>query len=233
VFHNDDTPNKVLELIAKHEQEAAEGTDDERTGAFTSGIVSISGQNKIALFVTGAQHAGENLAAVLKQRAAELPVPIQMSDCLSANAPGEFKTILSACISHSRRKYVDVAVSFPGEVRYVLETLAGVDKNDAAARQLALSHRRKWIRSTPPPKGRPMEDGGEGAAAAPTGTPSPVGCARAPRWGEPESSAGLPEGHVLQLFSTHPPVEERVRRLQSMAQSGDRDFKARRYSWAS
>jgi transposase len=139
VFHNDDTPNKVMELIAKREQEAAEGTGDERTGAFTSGIVSICGENKIALFVTGAQHAGENLAAVLKQRAAELPVPIQMCDCLSANAPGEFKTILSACISHSRRKYVDVAVSFPGEVRYVLETLAGVYKTDAAARERKLS----------------------------------------------------------------------------------------------
>ena len=42
---------------------------DKRTGIFTSGIVSLWQDRKIALFFTGRQHAGENLADVLKQRA--------------------------------------------------------------------------------------------------------------------------------------------------------------------
>ncbi len=51
---------------------------DERTGVFTSGIVSTSQGWKIALYFIGRQHAGENLADVLKQRARHLGQPIQM-----------------------------------------------------------------------------------------------------------------------------------------------------------
>jgi len=70
VVHNDDTGMRVLQLVRT--------TGDERTGVFTSGIVSICGGWKIALYFTGWKHAGENLADVLKQRAAELDAPIQM-----------------------------------------------------------------------------------------------------------------------------------------------------------
>src|SRR3989442_15913364 len=64
VLHNDDTSMKVLRL----EREPA----DERTGVFTSGIVSTAEGWKIALYFTGRQHAGENIADVLKQRNREL-----------------------------------------------------------------------------------------------------------------------------------------------------------------
>jgi len=39
---------------------------DKRTGAFTSGIVSMVGARTIALLFTGWQHAGEIIAGVLK-----------------------------------------------------------------------------------------------------------------------------------------------------------------------
>ena len=62
VLHNDDTSMRVLRL----EREPS----DERTGVFTSGIVAITAATqKIALYFTGRQHAGENMADVLKQRA--------------------------------------------------------------------------------------------------------------------------------------------------------------------
>jgi hypothetical protein len=61
VVHNDDTGMRILKL--------ARDTDDGRTGTFTSGIVSIWREWKIALYFTGWKHAGENLADVLKQRA--------------------------------------------------------------------------------------------------------------------------------------------------------------------
>jgi transposase len=79
VMHNDDTGMRILRL--------AREPGDKRTGTFTSGIVSMVGAWTIALFFTGWKHAGENLAEVLKQRARELPPPIQMSDALSRNSP--------------------------------------------------------------------------------------------------------------------------------------------------
>lgn len=56
---------------------------DKRTGVFTSGIVATRQGQKIALYFTERQHAGENMADVLQQRAAELSPPIQMCDALS------------------------------------------------------------------------------------------------------------------------------------------------------
>jgi hypothetical protein len=62
-----------------------------------------------------------------------------MCDGLSTNTAGDFETVLAGCNSHACRKYVDVARSFPEEVRFVLETLRDVYKNDAVARQRAMS----------------------------------------------------------------------------------------------
>src|SRR6476661_8640090 len=70
---------RVLKLVRSN--------DNGRSGVFTSGIVSISGGRKIALYFTGWKHAGKNLADVLRWRAAELDVPIQMCDALSRNTP--------------------------------------------------------------------------------------------------------------------------------------------------
>lgn len=142
VLHNDDTSAKILELLAEQqsEPEAAppEGAGkkaDERTGVFTTGIVAQVEAYKIALFFTGRQHAGENLADVLAKRAAELPPPIQMCDALSWNTKGEFETIVANCLTHGRRKFVDVVDEFPGETRFVIETLGDVYRHDAAARE--------------------------------------------------------------------------------------------------
>lgn len=76
---------------------------------------------------------------MLEARAAELETPIQMCDALSRNLPRELKVIVSNCIAHSRRKFVDVVEGFPTECRYVLETLGKVYKLDLEARKQALS----------------------------------------------------------------------------------------------
>lgn len=140
VMHNDDTAMKVLELTAE-QRAAAIGDEeaDERTGVFTSGIVSTAEGHWIALFFTGAKHAGENLSDVLARREAELPPPIQMCDALSANTAGDLDTILANCMAHGRRKFVEVADNFPAECRRVLETLREVYKNDAFAKKNELS----------------------------------------------------------------------------------------------
>jgi transposase len=130
VMHNDDTGMRILRLSRE--------PGDQRTGTFTSGIVSMVGAWTIALFFTGWKHAGENLADVLKQRARDLPSPIQMCDALSRNTPKGVETLLANCIAHGRRQFVEVVENFPEECRYVLETLRGVYHHDALARQQGL-----------------------------------------------------------------------------------------------
>jgi transposase len=148
VLHNDDTTAVILETIRdrrKREQTQESGKEHnppERTGTFTTGIVSIVQERKIALFFTGGQHAGENLRDVLLRRAAGLKPPIQMCDGLSRNEPDlpeELRTILSNCNAHSRRQFVDVASRFPEECRYVLEVFRDVYHNDAVSHRQGMS----------------------------------------------------------------------------------------------
>jgi transposase len=133
LVHNDDTSMRVLKLVRD--------TDDGRTGTFTSGIISILQEWRIALYFTGWKHAGENLADVLKRRAEESASPIQMCDALSRNTPKlkGVKVLLAHCLTHGRRQFVDVAASFPEECKYVLETLGKVYHHDAQARERQLS----------------------------------------------------------------------------------------------
>jgi transposase len=154
VLYNDDTTVKILAAMDERARQAAlaEKGDDsakksprERTGTFTSGIVSTREGRRMALFFSGHQHAGENLADVLGRRRTELPAPIQMCDALSRNLPGELKTLLANCLAHGRRQFVDVAEQFPDECRHVLESLAVVYHNDAMARERNLSPQERLL----------------------------------------------------------------------------------------
>jgi transposase len=134
VLHNDDTAMRVLRM-------AREPSDD-RTGVFTSGIVSTKQGQPIALYFTGRQHAGENLRDVLVHRAQALAAPVQMSDALSRNTsalPEGVEILLANCLAHGRRQFVEVAANFPEACRYVLETLGDVYKYDAETRAAQLS----------------------------------------------------------------------------------------------
>ena len=128
LIHNDDTTMKILFLVN-------ETQDAKRKGIFTSGMVAVSDDHKIGLFFTGNNHAGENLADLLAKRQADLGPPIQMCDALSRNVPKDFETLLANCISHGRRRFVDVYDNFPDECTHVLNVLGKVYKNDADTRE--------------------------------------------------------------------------------------------------
>jgi hypothetical protein len=86
------------------------------------------------------KHAGENLTEVLKQRALELPPPIQMSDALSRNSPSDAsKTIPSNCITHGRRQFVELVENFPEECRHVIESLRLIYRTDTIAKKQKLT----------------------------------------------------------------------------------------------
>lgn len=139
LVHNDDTSNKILDLIKENKTK----TKKERTGIFTTGIVSVSQGRNIAIFHTGRRHAGENLAALLEKRAEDKEPPIQMADALSHNVPKEYETILANCLAHARRKFVDVTWAFPDECRYVIEALGKVYKYDEIAKVEKMSSQQR------------------------------------------------------------------------------------------
>jgi len=138
---NDDTPMKILDFLVDLEKRKECGEPlPERTGTFTSGIVSeLPDGHQAVLYFTGQKHAGENLTAVLAKRSSELDPPVQMCDGLKHNVPTEMKTILSNCLAHARRQFVDVASSFPQDVEHVIDELAIVYKNDSDAKKSGMS----------------------------------------------------------------------------------------------
>jgi transposase len=139
VLHNDDTSMRVVSL---NRSQARVEFATERTGVFTSGIVSTAPGRSIALFFTGEKHAGENLADVLQQRVTELGAPIQMCDALSRNLPKlppKLEIIVGHCLAHARRRFVEVTPNFPEECRFVLETFGVIYSNDALAREQGMT----------------------------------------------------------------------------------------------
>ena len=144
IVHNDDTHAKILaKAVAARADSEAEANNKKskkpRTGTFTTGIVAQSSGHTIALFVTGHQHAGENLRDLLRHRPADAAPPIQMCDGLDHNCPAGFKTLLANCLAHGRRKIVDMASFFPQECLHVLEALKAVYATDALAKEQKLS----------------------------------------------------------------------------------------------
>jgi hypothetical protein len=138
VLYHDDTSMRVLDLRRAGSVTAAE-IDPERTGTFTTGIISKLGHYTVALFITGWRHAGENLAQLLEERPSQLPPPIQMCDGSSRNTCPEFDSLLANCLGHGRREFVNLATRFPEPVRFVLEQIREVYRADAHAKEQRLS----------------------------------------------------------------------------------------------
>lgn len=142
VLHNDDTHARILALMGKRRAAllaAGELPDPERTGLFTTGVVAETESGPIVLFFTGRRHAGENLAELLSERDPQLGPPMQMCDGLARNLPKGHPVVLSNCLAHGRRHFVDEAENFPAECRHVLEELRIVFRNEARCQKLRLT----------------------------------------------------------------------------------------------
>jgi transposase len=145
LLHNDDTAMKILQYLGKRagQAEGPDGQEDERSGVYTTGMISLVEGHQIALFATGRQHAGENLAQLLEKRPTGLAPPIQMCDALSRNLPAKFQVILCNCLAHARRRFVELAEDFPAECEEVLEALKAVYHHDEQAKHAGLTSRQR------------------------------------------------------------------------------------------
>jgi transposase len=137
LIHYDDMNIKILELIKENK---TRDPSTERVGMFTTAMISLVENREIALFFTGRNHAGENIAKLLEKRIAGLDPPMLMSDGSSRNPPPkEFEAILLNCLTHGRRGFIDLMEAFPQEITYVIDTLALVYRNDAIAKEKAMT----------------------------------------------------------------------------------------------
>jgi transposase len=126
VMHTDDTWVRILSCMKEDgkEQEKGRATN-------TSGIIVKVGERKVALYMSGRHHAGENLARILKMRSKGLDKPIQMSDALAANWIGEEEVIGAKCLVHGRRNVFELAEIYPAECQVVLDAIGKVYRYEA------------------------------------------------------------------------------------------------------
>lgn len=128
--HLDDTTVKILELIKENKA----GTEDGRTGMYTSGLLFLHEKHKIYLFRSGRKHAGENLDKILEKRDSTLSPILTMSDALSSNHT-DVQTIDCKCLVHGRRKFYELHPFFPEECAFIIDKLAVVYRQEALTQE--------------------------------------------------------------------------------------------------
>ena len=134
-LHNDDTKARILDLIVENKKRKEE---KERTGIYTSAILSRLPDKQIALFFTGRQHAGENLDDVLDHRPEEMATPTQMCDASSNNSPERNQTDEGNCLAHLRRKFYEIAEIWPTYVLPIISFLNKLFHNERVAKEQEL-----------------------------------------------------------------------------------------------
>jgi transposase len=133
VIYQDDTHVRILSLMAAHRRAQAEGTPEERTGMYTTALVTTQGAQTICLYFAGRAHAGENLEALLTLREAGRDKPLVMSDALASNTADEGALIRCHCLAHGRRKFRELEETFPAECSVVIDALKHVFDHEEAA----------------------------------------------------------------------------------------------------
>jgi len=132
IIWNDDTVNCILEVIAENKR-----SENARTGMYTTCIMAETEDgHKIALYLNGTQHSGENVEAVLKKRDKNKEPIIQMSDALAANTPATIATIACYCLSHGFRKIEYLDDYFPLPCMSIMKKLGKVFEHDAKTREM-------------------------------------------------------------------------------------------------
>jgi transposase len=134
LLHADDTKVRILSCIKENKSKKA----GERTGTFTTGVVAgpIVGAEgpRVALYFSGRQHSGENLAKLLAMRPEELGPPIRVGDAGSSNLVGKLKVVDAGCWAHVRTHFVEIQDQFPNECKHVLDEIRAIYRVDREAR---------------------------------------------------------------------------------------------------
>ena len=143
LLHADDTKVRILSCIKENKTKKK----GERTGTFTTGVVAgpIIGAEgpRVALYFSGRDHSGENVAKLLALRPEELGPPIRVGDAGSSNLVGNLKVVDAGCWSHARTHFVEIQEQFPDECKHVLDQIRKIYRVDRAAQGKSPAERLK------------------------------------------------------------------------------------------
>ncbi len=128
LVYQDDTGARILSLIKENQADPP----PERKAMYTT-VLRFEGEQTICLYFTGRRHAGENLDAILADRAPNLPPIHWMSDALAANTPKAHRdrALDLNCLVHGRRQFTDIDAFFPEECARVVDAIAKVYQHEA------------------------------------------------------------------------------------------------------
>lgn len=130
-FSYDDTRNRILTQQPELREKPNSKGKQLRTGVYTSGLIASCHDGRdIVLFNTSLGHAGEFLDEILKQRRADLPAPLTMSDALSSNSVSQVTIKQAFCNAHSRRLFFDLESIYPKDIEWLLETYGRIWENE-------------------------------------------------------------------------------------------------------
>ena len=132
IIWKDDTVNRILDVIAENKR-----NENDTTGMHTTCIMAETEDgHKIALYLNGTQHSGENVEDVLNLRDDAKGAIIQMSDALAVNTPATIATIACYCLSHGFRKIEYLDDYFPLPCMSIMKKLGKVFEIDANTREM-------------------------------------------------------------------------------------------------
>ena len=138
VIQIDSTGKKVMSLKKEIEQRQADaeaaGKNPElvRHGVRTTAVLGTTqSQEKISVFVTGEEHAGEVLDILLEHRQAPEKV-LLACDASSQNTDTKFQDqlLLCLCNAHAFRKFTDCAKDYPNQAPEIIATYGKIFENE-------------------------------------------------------------------------------------------------------
>jgi hypothetical protein len=144
ILYGDDTWLRILELMKDNETRGK----GERVGIHTTGIVAEQEDGvKIALYLNGRRHTGENVGRLLEKREAALGPAIRMGDALAANWSEDEESIECCCLTHARRKFADLEQIHPVPCGSVLNRIGKIYEHEEASKEMSdeerLAHHQK------------------------------------------------------------------------------------------
>ena len=144
----DDTWIKILEwLHCKDPPEEEKKEEKKTTKAQTTAIVSkLAGGQNIVLYLTDEKQAGHHVDSILSRRELDSGLVIYKCDGLAGNKVSDTApVILTYCLDHARRKFVELEKTFPKESKHVIDALKLVYKADAEAKKAKMTDQERLL----------------------------------------------------------------------------------------